>query len=331
MQLLYEPGAVERLDTGVRSIVSWWGFSPSATVTLLNLSENATYHAMDDASGHELILRVYRPGYRTRPEILSELAWIEVIRAERIVSTPAPVHTIDGSLLCSFEDSGQQRYVGAFEYLRGREPNATDDLVPWFERLGATTARLHQQSRAWSRPPGFIRKSWTYETILGPSPYWGNWRAALGLDASGMRILERTEALLRRQLAQYGMAHDRFGLIHADLRLANLLVRDDDLAVIDFDDCGFSWFCFDFAAAVTFIEHEPYLPSLKAAWTAGYRRAVPLAVEDELALEMFVMLRRMQVTAWIASHSETRTAQEMGIPYTEGTVRLADAYLARPS
>jgi len=41
-----------------------------------------------------------------------------------------------------------------------------------------------------------------------------------------------------------------------------------------------------------------------------------------------VMLRRMQLTAWVASHAETPTAQSMGEPYTQGTVELAEAFLS---
>jgi Ser/Thr protein kinase RdoA (MazF antagonist) len=89
-----------------------------------------------------------------------------------------------------------------------------------------------------------------------------------------------------------------------------------------------SWFSYDFASAVSFIEHEPYLGDLMAAWVEGYRKVAALSKEDEAALPMFVMLRRMQLTAWVASHAETPTAQAMGEPYTQGTVDLADSFLS---
>jgi len=38
------------------------------------------------------------------------------------------------------------------------------------------------------------------------------------------------------RLARFGSGAARFGLIHADMRLANLLVDGDDVCVIDFDD-----------------------------------------------------------------------------------------------
>ncbi|MFC7552111.1 hypothetical protein ACFQU7_07400 [Pseudoroseomonas wenyumeiae] len=46
-------------------------------------------------------------------------------------------------------------------------------------------------------------------------------------------------------------------------------------------------------------------------------------------LPVFVMLRRMLLTAWLASHAETPTAQALGAGYTAGTVALGRNFLAR--
>ena len=44
-------------------------------------------------------------------------------------------------------------------------------------------------------------------------------------------------------------------------------------------------------------------------------------------LPTFVMLRRLLLTAWIASHAETPTAQALGAGYTDGTVALGEQFL----
>jgi Ser/Thr protein kinase RdoA (MazF antagonist) len=116
-------------------------------------------------------------------------------------------------------------------------------------------------------------------------------------------------------------------LVHADLRLANLLVHDTHLRIIDFDDCGFSWFMYDFAAAVSFIEHEAMVPDLLRAWVTGYRKAATLSAEEMAEIPTFVVLRRILLTAWLASHSEVPLAQQLGAAYTEGTVRLAREFM----
>lgn len=326
--MLYNTDFLSRLTQGVKYLSSVWGLSSEAKLTLLTISENATFRIADENSGRNLIVRVHRPDYHTEAEILSELAWIDALRKDGVVVTPRPISANDGSLLQIFSDGETMRHAVAFEYMAGKEPDAESDLVHWYRTLGEINAKLHAHSRRWTRPENFIRKTWNFNRILGNGAYWGDWRDALGLKPDGKSVLERTHALLETQTSAYGYGEERFGLVHCDMRAANLLVDGDRLGVIDFDDCGLSWFAYDFAAAISFMEHEPFIPDLMAAWLEGYRRVAPLDAQHEAALPMFIMLRRMQLTAWIASHAETPTAQSMGTAYTDGTVALAERYLA---
>jgi Ser/Thr protein kinase RdoA (MazF antagonist) len=134
---------------------------------------------------------------------------------------------------------------------------------------------------------------------------------------------------LRERLARFGSDPHRYGLVHADLRLANLLVHGDETYVIDFDDCGWSWFLYDFGAAVSFFEHDPRIPELSDAWVRGYRTVRHLPAEDEAEIPTFVMMRRLLLVAWIGSHSGTDLARSMGAEYTAGSLDLAEGYLSR--
>ncbi|MDI4666013.1 phosphotransferase [Xanthobacter autotrophicus] len=324
--MLYDAEYLTRIEGLIRAHLPDWGLPADAALSLISISENATFRATSDA--RDLVLRVYRPGYHTPAEIRSELAWIEALRADDIVPTPRIIPTLDGRLLAGIDDGGTPRHMAAFAFVPGAEPQEGDDLPRWFRHLGVLHARLHAHARRWARPQGFTRKVWDFESMLGSRPLWGDFRAALGLDGPSRALMERTAGVLRERLAPLSTP-DSFGLIHADLRLANLLAEGEALTLIDFDDCGFSWFLYDFAAAVSFIEHSPLVPELKAAWLDGYRTRAPLPSDAGDALDVFVMLRRMLLTAWVASHAETPTAQEMGAGYTEGTLRLAEDFLAR--
>ncbi|MGH6928611.1 MAG: phosphotransferase enzyme family protein, partial [Dongiaceae bacterium] len=134
---------------------------------------------------------------------------------------------------------------------------------------------------------------------------------------------------IERRLRRYGQGADRFGLIHADLRLANLLLEGPTTKVIDFDDCGFSWYFYDLGTALSFIEHRPDIPQLVDAWVTGYRKVAPLAAAEEAELPTFIMLRRLLLVAWVGSHAETDLAKSLGEPYTEGSCGLAEAYLSK--
>ncbi len=322
---MYDPPFLKHLALLLREALPRWGLPRAATLSLLNVSENATF--LVEAEGRRLVLRVYRQGYHEQAEMEAELAWIVALRAGRVVETPAPVPALDGTLLQVVPDGAVTRHVVAFEHMGGVEPREGEALVPRFTQLGRITACLHAHGRCWAPPSGFRRKRWDFETMLGASPHWGPWQAAMGLAPPGAGVLAEVAGALREALAAYGDGPERFGLVHADLRLTNLLVEGDRLGVIDFDDSGFCWYLYDFAASISFIEHEPVVPALMRAWVEGYRAVAPLEEADLAMLPVFVMLRRMLLTAWLASHAETPTAKALGVGYTEGTVALGRRFL----
>jgi len=328
MHGLYEAAFVERLRRHVEQLCPRWGLAASSRVTPLCLSENATFLAVDARQPVPIVVRVHRPGYHEFAEIAAELAWIDALREDSVVNTPEPLAMTDGSRIATVREGALTLYLVAFAFMPGREPSVDEALAPWFERTGAIAARLHAHARGWSRPTGFRRRSWNLETIVGDVPHWGRWQDAPGLAASERVMLDRAVRHLRDRIEPYGQTAARFGLVHADLRLANLLISGNDLGVLDFDDCGFGWFMSDVAAAVSFIEERPDIPSLLAAWCKGYRAVTPLGEEEAAMLPLFVMLRRLQLTAWLASRPETDTARALGREYPAGTVRLARRLLA---
>ena len=303
--------------------LSDWGFGARARAVPHTVSENATFLVEVDAAP-VAVLRVHRPGYHAANEIRSELAWIAALRDADAVVTAAPLGLGATAPGC-VDVAGVRLDVSAFSFLAGRAPDAR--LEPAFERLGDITARLHVQARGWERPAWFRRKRWDWAATLGEAPIWGDWRAAPDLDGAGRALIELAVRRLAGRLAAYGTGPDRFGLIHADLRLANLLADGDRLAVIDFDDCGFGWFVYDFAASVSFMEDEPAVASLAAAWCAGYARVRPLAPEDRAMLPDFVLLRRLMLLAWITSRAGSDTADAFRPGFAAGTMGLVHAYL----
>lgn len=300
-------------------------------VRLVNLSENATYK-IEAPDGRRWALRIHRDGYHSREAIASELAWLTDLRGTGVVTTPRPVKGRDGEVIqqLGHRRMPRPRNIVLFDWETGSEPGIGEDLSAPFEVLGEVTARMHLHTRQWQRPSWFTRFTWDFETSLGEDkPHWGRWRDGMGVDAARAKLFGRTVDLIGRRLAAYGKGPERFGLIHCDLRLANLLIDGKAVKVIDFDDCGLGWYMYDAATPVSFYEHEPQVPDLIESWKQGYRRVIELAKEDEAEIPTFVMLRRMLLVAWIGSHSETDLAKSMGLPYTEGTIGLCEDYLKK--
>ena len=302
--------------------------SPRRTWQLINLSENATYRVDDPDTGRTGVLRVHRPDYHSLRSISSELDWLTALGAQTPVATPTVVPDRAGERVATVEVAGVERHAVLFELLPGAAPDETALAPADFETLGGLTALMHRHSRAWLRPAGFERFSWDWRHSLGDAPRWGRWQEGIGVGPAEKALLGRAAALVHDRLAGFGSGPDRFGLVHADLRLANLLVDGPVVNVIDFDDCGLSWFMYDFGAAVSFIEHDPRLPEWQDAWLRGYRREEPVTAADEDMLATFVMLRRLLLVAWLGTHSHSLEGRELGPSYTAASCALAERYLA---
>ena len=144
-----------------------------------------------------------------------------------------------------------------------------------------------------------------------------------------LKLLIQQEDLIVKRIKKFGMGCGRFGLIHADMRLANLLIHEGKTRLIDFDDCGIGWFLYDFAAGISFMEDNPTVETLKDAWVRGYRNVSSLSNEDEKEIDTFIMLRRMALLAWIGSHSDTDLAKEQGPEFTKVSGELAEKFMIK--
>jgi Ser/Thr protein kinase RdoA (MazF antagonist) len=326
---------MDRVRGCAQDALAAYGVHAEATLELLNVSENATFLVADPGAGPS-VLRVHRLGYHTELEIASELAWMDALRAEAGVRTPRVLPAADGRRVVTVPEpgGGAVRHCVRFEFLPGTEPGSepagqaalTDSH---FAELGEITARMHRHAREWSRPPWFTRFHWDYAAAFGRVARWGRWQDGIGVGPSERQILARLDDVLQARLKAFGSGPERYGLVHADTRLANLLVHDGSVSVIDFDDSGFSWYLYDLGTSVSFFEHAPEVPALVDSWLEGYRKAGQLSVEDQAEIWTFIMFRRLLLVAWIGSHQAVDIAAELGGGYTQGSCDLAESYLSR--
>lgn len=318
------------LEALARRSLTLWDLPAAADVRLINLSENATF-LVTAPGGWRSVLRVHRVGYHSRQAIESELAWMDALRVDAGVPTPPVIATRTGERIAEAAplEGAPVRHLVMFAFIDGREPAVGDDLSAPLMRLGEISARLHLHAMTWRPPRGFERLTWDEEAILGAAPTWGHWRDGPNVDARVEAVLARLEATLRKRLRRYGKARERYGLVHADVRLANLLVHHGETRVIDFDDSGWGWFLYDVATAFSFVEDHPKVPDWTASWLDGYRRVRMLPAEDEREIPTFIMLRRLALLAWIGSHAETDIARDLAPRFASVSSDLAEAYLAR--
>ncbi len=292
-------------------------FTPAATeamqafpvdpgeLTLVSLTENATFRVVDASTGDAFVLRLHRPGYHTLDELVSERMWLGAL-ADAGVAVPVAVPAIDGRAYVEVvvAATGETRLVGLSRWsdgeivadvLGGERPDA---LAAAYERLGTIMAAMHTQASGWRPPPTFRRHAFDADGLMGARPFWGPFWEHPVLTSGQRRLLIATRDALHAALERLGRHPATFSMIHGDLHLRNLLIGPDGLTVIDFDDAGFGWHQYDIAVALYYTARLREPATVESAFLRGYRSLRPLDEEAWALIPMFRLIRGMALIGW---------------------------------
>lgn len=210
-----------------------------------------------------------------------------------------------------------------------------------YREVGLIAGKLHSQSKRWNPPSFYKRMEWDFDGTFGTE--WNNfygesYRSKEWLSNSEIAALDRCVALMKKRLESYGKSPERYGMIHSDLRTANLLKDGDRIGVLDFDDCGKGWYMYEIAGAVALIEHRADLEEIIAEILKGYESILPVSKEEKEEIWTFIMMRRIGMLQSLISRigcvmpGEGEAAEltpEILAFYAKGTVVLAKDYVKK--
>lgn len=304
-----------------RKAAKLWSLTGEAE--LIAQRENTVFK-IEEPSGETFALRLHRPGYRLDQEIASELDWMHAVQSAGM-NIPQPLPSKNSRLLEHMD--GLQ--VDVLSWVAGNpmgqsgQPLDLPDRKGLFHRLGQAMARLHAACDRWTPPSGFSRWSWNADGLLGEQPLWGRFWENEHLSAEQSAVITRAKDLAQRDLESFCSKLD-YGLIHADLVSANVLLDGTEITFIDFDDGGFGYRLFDLATVLWANRHEPNIDRLEQALITGYREVRPL---DTDALPLFKLLRAFTYVGWIIPRIDEPGGQERCARFIDTAVCWSKSYL----
>lgn len=279
-------------------------------IKLASHSENVVLKV--ETPDRSYALRMHRPGYNTRDELNAEVLWEQALNQDGIV-TPAHVATHKGDYYTRLTLGNESFDVGLIEWFPGellseRIQTADDDAaVAYFADLGVLLGRLHEHTASWQPPPPFKRRKWDADGLVGLDPLWGQFWTSDALTASEQQLCFDVRTRLHAALSKFSMDRQSYGLIHADLHPRNVLIDgpagEHTLSAIDFDDCGYSFYAYDIAVALSEFQDHPLADQLRAALLSGYAsvRALP-GLENQLP--MLLLARQLIIIGWMTARPE---------------------------
>ncbi len=326
MGILLTPDEIRRQLVG--QIHCLYDLPEDIKVHHLKYSENFTYCLESEREKKKYVLRVNRPGYHSLEELKGELLWMKALRRDTDLLMADVLSGSDGEYIQRLVFDSSEDYVCTLfsfvegEGIRGMEP---ERLISYQRKIGAITAKLHLHSMSWNKDQHLPRFHWDLEDLFGEGARWGDWSLNTELTPEQRELFGQTVEIGRGRLLDYGKSSDRYGLIHSDLNINNILIQGDQVKVLDFDDCGYGWFLYDLSTAV--LEYDDTLEEMIQAWLEGYETVRLLSEKDKAEIDTFVILRKIVRMGWIATHSDNDTVKRVTSRYYEETEKLAEKYV----
>lgn len=216
-------------------IIQLYGFEKDALTKKFSY-ENFVFEVQTPQSKY--MIRIAHSEYNSIHHIRAELDWIAYLGTHGI-KVVTPVASITGNVVEEVDFGDFSFIVVVFDYITGQNFTENKDLLTdeSIQQWGALVAKLHNLSKEYEPESSARRKEWDEE------PLFKNIDDALS-EFPG--ILREAKDIIE-EVRQLPTESQVYGLIHQDLHESNLILDGEEMTIIDFDDCHYSWYIEDIA------------------------------------------------------------------------------------
>ncbi len=303
-------------------LTQYWDFDPNS-FQLLAARENTIYCA-ETARG-KIVIRKHRTGYQDAAGIESELCLMHAMKAVNC-SVPDAIAAKDNRFVIAHAGD----HYTAISWVSGQTMSdvlssdpSSHRVTQIYHDLGVRLAEFHDAADAWSPPKNFSRHSWDRLGLVGPQPFWGRFWDHPDLLPDERYIFTQIQDQMNEALSHLEDTLD-YGMIHADLIPDNVMIDENDITFLDFDDCGFGFRLFDIATILLKqIETHDFQDKAKALME-GYRKRRDL---DPRFVMMFLVLRSLTYVGWIVDRPNIENAAARSRHFIERARLLSEQFI----
>ena len=267
----------------------WGGLSPR----LIRNRENAVFEITLPTG--PAALRLHRMGYQSDAAIWSELWWCAALAAQG-VAVPAALPSQNGDLLVTLSNG---RKASVIEWVKGEALGLAGEpfdmplpvVLDRHRGLGRLVADFHAATARLTLPEAFSRPRWDIPGLVGDTPFWGRFWDHPEATPDQRATLIRARGFLRDRLESHALTA-QIVPIHADVLRENVLVNDQSLSLIDFDDSGWGFALYDLGTVLSQNLYEPAYEAIRDALMDGY------GTTNREMVEVFTLARTCASVGW---------------------------------
>lgn len=233
--------------------------------------------------------RLYRYGWWPEKEVDEELRLLETLQ-RRQINICKPVRSSKKKRYININTAEGKRHGALFTFLPGRPLGHNfGKRNSNMYQLGEMLAQVHIAADQMKQP--VQRWAMDFNNIVRPF-FDAAPSTVLANREKDVACLDNVAGRLEQVLSEQSEGALNVGVCHGDLHVHNVMLQPDgDLAMFDFDWCGYSWRCYDLA---TIRWSLPRDKKGEAPWRAvlrGYTQHRKLSHEERKLMPWFFILR----------------------------------------
>lgn len=288
-------------------------------------SYNNYIYRIERANGARFSLRICGFPNMKRRNMEDEMHWLEFVAQHDPRLAPRPIANQCGELVTTINTPEREWLCCLFVWIEGSELRGAAKPEQ-LHKIGRNAAALHNIARQFPFPDDTsdFRSDYRYDQVLMRSHRGWIEKHRDAIGAENVALLDRAIDYTITQMDQRGATPANYGVIHADLHLGNVLVHDDEVTILDFEQLGRGHYLYDLTVMWTELRDEPAdFASLWQSFVAGYAEVaeVPFAQEEEL--NPFIVAIQLNSLDWIynADNPTVRVDYEAKLPFYYESIR----------
>ncbi|MEM7713969.1 MAG: phosphotransferase [Cyanobacteria bacterium P01_A01_bin.68] len=285
-----------------RNAVKQYNFN-SVKLELIKHLENTTFKLSTEQGN--FLVRVYCGLQNTVQDIESEAKIIEYLISCNDYGYQKPIYNNSNNFVSIGEASGISKPVSILSWIDSPIVGNNVNDISLFEKLGKLIAHIHNKLVDWRKPIDFHRPILDAGNLIGKNGAFGYANMAYKyFDRETIGLFESVYQRLIDFEAVAAGEKNIFGIIHSDLHLNNVILHQNNLVPIDFDDSGYGYYIYDLAVILANYWGIPEYSEIKTNLIKGYRSVGQLSSEIENQLSLFIAARYIFIALYFAGKSE---------------------------
>lgn len=304
-----------------------FGLPVTGAARLLQSGLNDHYRLPTSAG--DVVLRVYRSGWRSNEDVAWELALVD-----HLSQAGAPVagchQTLDGRRFVPLQASEGVRQVAVFAWAPGRYTHfgATGQsrISPSHcaEPFGRSVATIHAAAGEFVAPTKRFQLDLDHllsQPLLAIA-------AAFPQQKAEVAVLQQIAAELEQLLAAIGPSQLDWGPCHGDTSGGNSTYRDGEVIHFDFDCGGPGWRAYDLGVFLWSLTINGHGEEVWQPFLQGYRAVRPLRDVDLAAVPVFAAARVIWLLGLWCANAQIFGYARLHEDYLDRELARARSFLA---